>query len=144
MSELPTANSSDPVPERRREYRLNRVLGAELVQGEMHTKARLYVINISSTGLKATHPTPLSTDELQRFLLELSPKEPPLDLKARIAWQRELTMSGLFEVGLEFVELSEENKCHIETFIETERNKKEPSKSLDLASIWKFGQLDGI
>jgi c-di-GMP-binding flagellar brake protein YcgR len=144
MSELPSATSSEPVPERRREYRLNRVLGAELVQGEMHTKARLYVINISSTGLKATHPTPLSTDELQRFLLELSPKEPPLDLKARIAWQRELTMSGLFEVGLEFVELSEENKRHIESFIETERNKKEPSKSLDLASIWKFGQLDGI
>ena len=144
MSELPSANSSEPVPERRREYRLNRVLGAELIQGELHTKARLYVINISSTGLKATHPTPLSTDELQRFLLELSPKEPPLDLKARIAWQRELTMSGLFEVGLEFVELSEEHQSQIELFIETERHKKEPTKTLDLASIWKFGQVDRI
>jgi c-di-GMP-binding flagellar brake protein YcgR len=134
----------ETAPERRREFRLNRVLGAELVQGDQHTKARLYVINISCTGLKATHPTPLSTEELQRFHLELSTKEPSLELQARIAWQRELKMSGLFEVGLEFVELSEENRSRIELFIETERHKKEPSKTLDLASIWKFGQLDKI
>lgn len=135
-----TSTDGEPIQERRREYRLNRVLGAELIQGQLHTKARLYVINISSTGLKATHPTPLSTDELQRFLLELSPKETPLELQARIAWQRELTLSGLFEVGLEFVELSESNKTRIEDFIEAERSKKEPSKTLDLSSIWKFGQ----
>lgn len=128
--------------ERRREYRLNRVLGAELHQGDETVKARLYVINISRTGMKATNHFSLSAEQVQAFGLHLSPKEPPINLKAKIAWQRELTLSGMFEIGFEFVDLALEDQERLESFIEAERTKVIPQKTLDLGSIWKFGKVD--
>ena len=138
----PTEQVPAAPDERRREYRLNRVLGAELRQGEERVKARLYVINISRTGMKATNHFSLTVDEVQEFGLYLAPKEPPLELRAKIAWQRELTLSGMFEIGFEFVDVSPEDSQRLETFIEVERKRVEPQKTLDLTSIWKFGKVD--
>ena len=151
MSEEVVSADSQPTPapevpvapdERRREYRLNRVLGAELRHGEELVKARLYVINISRTGMKATNHFALTVDDVQEFGLYLAPKEAPLELKAKIAWQRELTLSGMFEIGFEFVDVSAADSQRLESFIEAERKKAEPPKNLDLTSIWKFGKVD--
>lgn len=125
-------------PERRREYRLNKVLGAELGGQEDPLRVRIFVINISQTGLKATYQVALpESDGPQRLQLYLDSKESPLSIQARIAWQKELSVSGMFEVGFEFLEMSEEDRGRLEGFMERERTREEP-KPLDLSSPWKW------
>ena len=128
--------------ERRREYRLNRVLGAELNRGEETVKARLYVINISRSGLKATNHFPVASEDTQSLKLYLSTKEPPLAIEAKVAWQKELKVSGMFEIGLAFTHLSEQDYQRLDLFIEAERAKlaAPAQKTLDLESIWKFAK----
>ena len=141
----PPSSTTEPIPddpERRREYRLNKVLGAVLGSGEEAFRARIFVINISRTGLKATHQirVPESDNHLQLFL---NSKEPPLEIEARVAWQKELTVSGMFEVGFEFLSMSEEDRGRLDHFMVTETQKVEPSKPLDLSSPWRFGRAGG-
>ena len=125
--------------ERRREYRLNKVLGAELGTGDETFKARIFVINISKTGLKATNQTRVPEGDEQALRLFLSSKGPPLEIKARVAWQKELTVSGMFEIGFHFLEMSDADQERLEKFILAE-SKREEVKTLDLASPWSFGK----
>ncbi len=130
----PQANSAD----RRREFRLNRFLGAELIQGEQRLKTRFYIINISRTGLKATNQFSLEPTDVQEFDLHLYPKQPPINLHAKIAWQRALVASGTFEVGFEFVNLSDEKAAQLDQFIETERQKPDPGRPTEPLALWTF------
>jgi hypothetical protein len=125
-------------PERRREFRLNRFLGAELIQGEQRRKTRFYIINISRTGLKATNQFSLEQSETHEFDLYLSPKQPPINLKAKLAWQKQLIASGTFEIGFEFVDLGDEKASLLEQFIESERQKPEPTRPAEPLALWTF------
>lgn len=126
-------------PERRREYRLNKVLGAVLGSGEESFKARIFVINISRSGLKATHASSLPALEQQHLQLFLSAKEPPLQIEASIAWQKELAVSGMFEIGFHFLDMSDSDAQRLQNFI-VQSARKEEGKVLDLSSPWKFGK----
>lgn len=138
-----TAQEPEPEPERRREYRLNKVLGAVLGTGEDAFRARIFVINISRTGLKATHQVRVPDADSTHLQLFLSSKEPPLEIEARVAWQKELTVSGMFEIGFQFLSMSEDDNLRLEEFMVAETQKVEPSKPLDLSSPWKFGRTPG-
>lgn len=143
MSESVEGNAVDSVvevspAERRREYRLNKVLGAVLGSGDESVRARIFVINISRTGLKATHQTRLPEAE-QELSLFLNAKEPPLALQARVAWQKELAVSGMFEIGFQFLDMSDADAQRLEDFIRRE-GKREEGKAVDLSSPWKFGK----
>lgn len=114
-------SSGQAFTERRSAYRLNKVLGAEIEhQGEV-TKARLFVIDISVSGFKATCHFPLPENENQSIRISLAKDEPPLECAFRLVWQKELTVSGMFQMGGEFVELSEEDGGRLEAFIEAEK-----------------------
>ena len=144
MSESVEGNAVEPAAEvkpseRRREYRLNKVLGAVLGSGEETIHARIFVINISRSGLKATHQTRLPEVDQQNLSLFLSPKESPLLLQAKVAWQKELAVSGMFEIGFQFVDMSDEDAQRLEDFIRKEAHREE-GKVLDLSSPWKFGK----
>ena len=128
-----------PAPERRREYRLNKVLGAVLGAGEESVRARIFVINISRSGLKATHQTRLPEIDQQELQLFLSAKEPPLLTQAKVAWQKELAVSGMFEIGFQFLDMSDEDAQRLEDFIRKEAQREE-GKVVDLSSPWKFGK----
>lgn len=128
-----------PPAERRREYRLNKVLGAVLGAGEESVRARIFVINISRSGLKATHQTRLPEIDQQELQLFLSAKEPPLSMQARVAWQKELAVSGMFEIGFQFLDMTDEDAQRLEDFIRKEAQREE-GKVLDLSSPWKFGK----
>jgi len=131
----PVVNPAD----RRREYRLNKVLGAVLGTGEESFRARIFVINISRSGLKATHQTRVPDAGQQALQLFLSAKEQPLMVQVKVAWQKELAVSGMFEIGFEFVEMSDDDAERLEGFIRKEAQKEE-GKPLDLSSPWKFGR----
>lgn len=126
--------------ERRRELRLNRVLGAVLGAGEEAFRARIFVINISRTGLKATHQTRLPGEEEQQLQLFLHSKQPPLQIQARVAWQKELAVSGMFEVGFQFLSMSDEDQQRLDAFMQEESRPVAESKPLDLSSPYKFGK----
>lgn len=138
MSDDNESNSLTSPPERRREYRLNRFLGAELIQGEQRRKTRFYIINISRTGLKATNQFSLEDSETHEFDLYLYPKQPPINLKAKLAWQKQLIASGTFEIGFEFVDMSDETASMLEQFIENERHKPEPTRPTEPLALWTF------
>lgn len=140
---VPTTEPIPNDPERRREYRLNKVLGAVLGSGEEAFRARIFVINISRTGLKATHQVRVPESDDTHLQLFLNSKEPPLDIQARVAWQKELTVSGMFEVGFEFLSMSGADRDRLHEFMEQETRKVEPSKPLDLSSPWRFGKAAG-
>ena len=125
--------------ERRREYRLNKVLGAILGCGEESVRARIFVINISRTGLKATHQTRLPEVDQQRLSLFLTSKDPPLEIQVKVAWQKELAVSGMFEIGFQFLDMSEDDAQRLEDFILRE-GRREEGKAIDLSSPWKFGK----
>ncbi len=122
--------------ERRQEVRLNKVLGAVLGSGEEAQRVRIFVINLSRGGLKATYQQPLqvSSHEMQLFL---SSKEEPLHIRAEIAWQRELPLSGMYEVGFRFVDMSAADGERLEAFIQAELVPDEV-RAPGLSLPWKF------
>lgn len=129
---------TDQDTERRRRYRLNKVLGATLTgsDGEAN-KARLFVIDISATGFRATDHTPHS--EAEYFIeIILNKGDEPFKSKMRVVWSKELTVSGMFQMGCEFIETTEEEKDRLEAFIAGERSKLEnaPAKPIDLGRPW--------
>ena len=128
--------SEEDGAERRQEVRLNKVLGAVLGAGEEAQRVRIFVINLSQGGLKATHqqPLPLGSHSMQLYL---SSKSEPLELQAEVAWQRELPLSGMFEVGFRFVEMSPEDRQRLEDYIQAELAPTE-TRAPGLSLPWKF------
>ena len=123
--------------DRRRAYRLNKVLGATLtsLSGESQ-QARLFVIDISMTGFRATDHQPHS-DEFYDISVVLEKGEPPFQSRMRVVWTKELTVSGMFQMGCEFVETTPEETTRLQAFIAKERDKLVvPKASLDLGRPW--------
>lgn len=131
------SQASNP-EDRRRSYRLNKVLGAEIQHEDASIKARLFVIDISATGFRATNQFELPSQCDLRVKIVLEPQQPPLECSARIVWTKELTMSGLFQFGLEFQSLGEEEHRRLESFIEKERilAQKSSHQTVDLGRPW--------
>lgn len=123
--------------DRRRAYRLNKVLGATLtsLSGESQ-QARLFVIDISMTGFRATDHQP-HTDEFYDISVVLEKGEPPFTSRMRVVWTKELTVSGMFQMGCEFTDTTPEEATRLQAFIAKERDKVEvPKASLDLGRPW--------
>ncbi len=123
--------------DRRRAYRLNKVLGATLtsLSGDSQ-QARLFVIDISLTGFRATDHQPHS-EEFYDISVVLERGKEPFSSRMRVVWTKELTVSGMFQMGCEFVDTSAEELAKLEGFIERERGKVEtPKAPLDLGRPW--------
>ena len=132
------ATKSEPEGEdRRQSYRLNKVLGAEIQHEEMSFQARLFVIDISVTGFRATNQTPLPTDCDLQVRVILQAHAPPLESAARIVWSKELPMSGLYQFGFEFQDLAPDQSERLEQFIAHERAlAQKPTQTVDLGRPW--------
>lgn len=125
------------VEERRVAYRLNKVLGAEIVHGDEHIQARLFVIDISTTGFRATNQFALPAEVDLTVSIVLKTNTEPVRTAARIVWMKELTVSGLFQFGFEFRDLAAEDQQRIEAFIEEEREiARKPKEQVYLGRAW--------
>lgn len=126
-----------PPPERRASYRLNKVLGAEIEHEGSKLQARLFVIDISATGFRATNQFPLPAEVEIVVRITLEPKTEPIESRARIVWTKELPTSGMFQFGFEFLEMGEGPRQRLESFIEKERAQSlAPQKDLYLGRPW--------
>lgn len=123
--------------ERRIAYRLNKVLGAKLtsLEGEVQA-ARLFIIDISVTGFRATDHTP-HTDEYYDIEVTLARDIAPFCSRMHVVWSKELTVSGMFQMGCEFIDTPSEEIVKLEAFIDQERRKVETKSSpTDLGRPW--------
>jgi c-di-GMP-binding flagellar brake protein YcgR len=140
VSEEPVAEAPQEPPvveERRVAYRLNKVLGAEIVHGEEHIQARLFVIDISTTGFRATNQFALPAEVDLSVSIVLKSNSEPVKTAARIVWMKELTVSGLFQFGFEFRDIRPEDQQRIEAFIEEERElARKPKEQVYLGRAW--------
>lgn len=115
--------------ERRRTYRLNKVLGATLTASDGESKTtRLFVIDISVTGFRATDHQPPNQEECEISII-LAKGEEPFQSRVRVVWVKELTVSGMFQMGCEFVDCAAEQEAKLSEFIESERRKAESAAS---------------
>lgn len=123
--------------DRRRAYRLNKVLGANLtsLSGES-TSARLFIIDISATGFRATDHVP-HNEESYDIAIVLIKGTPSFQSRIRVVWTKELTVSGMFQMGCEFVDPHPDEILKLEAFIEQERHKAEGSRpEINLGRPW--------
>lgn len=147
-SEEASAEASDekgeekPQPqgeERRKAYRLNKVLGATLTSEDGDaTKTRLFVIDISVSGFRATDHRPPSQDECE-ISIALSKGDEPFVSKMRVVWVKELTVSGMYQMGCEFVDTSDQEKQKLSAFIDSEQGKSAQStgpKPIKIDNPW--------
>jgi hypothetical protein len=113
------------------------VLGATLtsLSGDTQT-ARLFVIDISCSGFRATDHQP-HNEEQYDISVVLAKDVEPFRSRMRVVWTKELTVSGMFQMGCEFIDTPSEELAKLEAFIDKERRRVEPSKSpVDLGRPW--------
>jgi hypothetical protein len=123
--------------DRRRAYRLNKVLGATLTSTSGDSKAaRLFVIDISASGFRATDHQP-HTEEQYDISVVLDKGKEPFRSRMRVVWTKELTVSGMFQMGCEFIDPDPDEVEKLTAFIEAERKKSEPVQTpVNLGRPW--------
>jgi hypothetical protein len=109
--------------ERRKAYRLNKVLGATMTSTDGDaTRTRLFVIDISASGFRATDHRPPDEDECDISIVLVKDADPFVS-RMRVVWVKELTVSGMYQMGCEFVDIAEEEQAKLNDFIDQEKNK---------------------
>ena len=128
--------------ERRREprYRLNKMLGLQLDGEEYSSELRVYVLDISATGMRLTSQRELPLEQNLAFVLRLPDKLPSIKGRVVVRWQRFLNASGNHEAGFEFTELSTEDWRALREFVGTLVDQKEKTTE-NLSSPWHLGNL---
>lgn len=105
--------------ERRREprYRLNKMLGLDLEGEEFAAELRVFVLDISAAGLRFTCPQELPLEQYLKFVLRLPDRGPRIKGSFAVRWQNLLPASGNHEIGIEFLELSEEHWRNLREYV---------------------------
>lgn len=103
---------------KRKAFRLERILVVEMVLGSTKQKFGVFTLDLSTTGMRINHEFPLPEDMEIPFRILLEYDQPPIEVQARVSWQKENAF-GQFLVGMEFTEISEQARQRIETFIDS-------------------------
>ncbi|GMU54283.1 MAG: hypothetical protein AMXMBFR33_34290 [Candidatus Xenobia bacterium] len=137
MDELEPVSS-----ERRKEprYRLNKMLGLQIAREDFRADLRVLVLDISGTGLRVSSPQQLPEDDALAFVLSLPDKRPSVQGQLKVRWQRFLPVSENHEVGLEFLELAEENWRALRDFVGSLLSQPEKQQE-NLCNPWRFGKF---
>ncbi|MCE7875030.1 PilZ domain-containing protein [bacterium CPR1] len=133
----------DPVSlERRKEprYRLNKMLGLQVTREDFRADLRVLVLDISGTGLRVSSPQQLPEENDLAFVLSLPDKRPSVQGQLKVRWQRFLPVSENHEVGLEFLELAEENWRALRDFVGSLLSQPEKQQE-NLCNPWRFGKF---
>ncbi len=128
--------------ERRKEtrYRLNKMLGLQLEGEDYSSELRVFVLDMSATGMRLTSQCELPLEQPLAFVLRLPDKLPSIKGQVSVRWQKFLKASGNHEAGLEFTELSTEHWRALREFVGTLLDQKEKVVE-NLSSPWHMGNL---
>ncbi len=106
---------------KRRAYRLERILVVEMVLGSTKQKFGVFTLDLSTSGMRINHEFPLPEEVEIPFRILLEYDKPTIDVKARVQWQKENAF-GQFLIGMQFTDLGDESRERIEAFIESARS----------------------
>ena len=128
-NETADTNTTEAPEERRKSFRLNKVLGATLISDDGEEKAtRLFIIDISATGFRATDHSPPEQDEC-KIEIVLEKGQEPFRSVMRVVWVKELTVSGMYQMGCEFTDTEPAELERLTGFIEKESSKSGGAKT---------------
>lgn len=116
-------NQQPAVPERRRWARVNCLLPVEYYINEMNDPINVHTIDIGGGGMRIKNPFPI--DERYQFPMRIFLGEHPVRILARAAWQAKLEDEEMYEIGLEFVQILEEDQEKIISFVDERNPNKE-------------------
>ncbi len=102
---------------RRRSYRLDRILVVEMILGSTRQKFGVFTLDLSASGMRITHEFPLPEDVEIHFRILLEYDQEPIEVTARVQWQKENAF-GQFLIGVEFIEIGSEARLRVERFID--------------------------
>lgn len=114
---------------RRKSFRLERILVVELELDEGTSRFGVFTLDMSSSGMRINHEEPLPEGRELNFRILLEPGMEPVKVKSRVSWQKENAF-GHYLIGLQFTELDEESKDRIESYIEASVKRSSPSGGL--------------
>jgi c-di-GMP-binding flagellar brake protein YcgR len=115
---------------RRKSFRLERILVVELELDEHTSRFGVFTLDMSSSGMRINHESPLPENRDLRFRIILEPGQEPVEVVSRVSWQKENAF-GHYLIGLQFIDVSEAASDRIETYIESSVKKGVASGGLN-------------
>ena len=103
---------------RRKSFRLERILIVELELDEHTARFGVFTLDLSTSGMRINHEEALPEDRELKFRILLEPGLEPIEVRSQVSWQKENAF-GHYLIGLQFSELSEIAKTRIEDYIES-------------------------
>ncbi|MBI2251683.1 MAG: PilZ domain-containing protein [Armatimonadetes bacterium] len=102
---------------KRKVFRLNKLLNVEVQAENFSENFFAMTVDLSTKGIRINYEKklPENTDLTFRITLELD--KPPVEVKARAVWQKK-NFFGDYQIGLEFVQISNDAVLRIEKFID--------------------------
>lgn len=102
---------------RRKSFRLERILVVEMQDGKTCKRFGVFTLDLSTSGMRINHETPLPEGRELDLRILLNPQLPPIDVKAEVSWQKENAF-GHHLIGLRFLDTSPEAIERIEETIQ--------------------------
>ncbi|MDQ7824578.1 MAG: PilZ domain-containing protein [Candidatus Eremiobacteraeota bacterium] len=112
------------VQDSRRFPRIQKIIPGEILLEEHTRPARIFVLDISLGGAKCTNHFSMPKDRDFLLKMYLVRNDPPVETRARMAWQRELAAAGTFEIGIEFSTMTDETKERLSQYLEQIRQEE--------------------
>lgn len=124
--------------ERRQEFRLSKLLRAELLQPNGHPG--FHVVDLSLSGLRVISNESLPKDFAMRMYLD---SEHPIEVEVRTVWQKQSDPATPHESGLRFTRVPSDVLERLMTFIRVVRNKRQAeAASLDTGSLRSLSEQE--
>lgn len=108
---------SDHVQEQRQYARVQKFLPVEYFLNDQRGPIQLYTMDISAGGMRVKNPFPIE----ERFQFPMSVRvdsKTEIKVMAKVVWQKKILNEEFYETGLEFVNMSEEDRKSLSDFID--------------------------
>lgn len=106
----------EPGSERRRYVRYQRFLSVEYFVNERLGQLKVYTIDISTGGMRVKNPFPIDSAYQFPMCVHLD-STAEVKVIARATWQRKIANEEFYEIGLEFVSMSDEDRRRLTAFV---------------------------
>lgn len=111
------ADNINDQSEQRRYARVQRFLPVEYFLNDQKGPIQLYTMDISAGGMRVKNPFPIENPFPFPMSLHLDTKK-EIKIIAKVIWQKKISNEDFYEIGLEFIHISDEDKNQLTGFIQ--------------------------
>lgn len=102
--------------EQRRYARAQRFIHVEYFLNDTKGPIQLYTMDISAGGMRVKNPFPIENPFNFPMSIHLDTKK-EIKIMAKVVWQKKIANEDFYEIGLEFVHMSDDDKTRLIDFI---------------------------